>query len=80
MQESKEARWNGDDEENSGSEPASPETENDLREGDAAGIDGWRKYRKWMSRRRRGSIDRSLYTWKGYRSWSEQVKRNWSDS
>jgi hypothetical protein len=26
---------------------------------------------------RRVGIDPSLYTWKGYRNWSEQVKRNW---
>jgi hypothetical protein len=22
-------------------------------------------------------IDPALYTWKGYRDWSDQVKRNW---
>ncbi len=46
--------------------------------------DGWQQYRKWISkapapRSRRSGIDPSLYTWKGYRSWTEQVKRNWSD-
>lgn len=44
--------------------------------------DGWQQYRQWISkapapRGRRSGIDPSLYTWKGYRSWSEQVKRNW---
>jgi hypothetical protein len=47
--------------------------------------DGWQQYRKWISkapapRTRRSSIDPSLYTWKGYRNWSEQIRRNWSDS
>ncbi len=47
--------------------------------------DGWQQYRKWISkapapRSRRTSIDPALYTWKGYRNWSEQIRRNWSDS
>jgi hypothetical protein len=46
--------------------------------------DGWQQYRRWISkapapRARRVGIDPSLYTWKGYRNWSEQVKRNWSE-
>jgi hypothetical protein len=46
--------------------------------------DGWQQYRRWISKApapkgRRVGIDPSLYTWKGYRNWSEQVKRNWSD-
>lgn len=46
--------------------------------------DGWQQYRHWISkapapRGRRVGIDPSLYTWKGYRSWTEQVKRNWND-
>lgn len=45
--------------------------------------DGWQQYRRWISkaptpRGRRSGIDPSLYTWKGYRDWSEQVKRSWS--
>ena len=44
--------------------------------------DGWQQYRQWISkapapRGRRSGIDPALYTWKGYRDWSEQVKRNW---
>ena len=44
--------------------------------------DGWQKYRHWISkapapRSRRAGIDPALYSWKGYREWSEQVKRNW---
>jgi len=46
--------------------------------------DGWQQYRRWISKApapkgRRVGIDPSLYTWKGYRNWSEQVKRNWTD-
>ncbi|MDH3547316.1 MAG: hypothetical protein OEN22_09465 [Gammaproteobacteria bacterium] len=45
--------------------------------------DGWQQYRQWISkapapRGRRAGIDPSLYTWKGYRNWTEQVRRNWS--
>jgi len=44
---------------------------------------GWQQYREWISkapapRGRRVGIDPALYTWKGYRNWSEQVKRDWS--
>jgi len=44
--------------------------------------DGWQQYRQWISkapapRGRRVGIDPALYSWKGYRNWSEQVKRNW---
>lgn len=44
--------------------------------------DGWKQYRRWISkapapRARRTGIDPALYTWKGYRDWSDQVKRNW---
>lgn len=47
--------------------------------------DGWQQYRRWISkapapRGRRTGVDPSLYTWKGYRNWTEQVKRNWQDS
>lgn len=45
--------------------------------------DGWQQYRQWISkapapRGRRVGIDPALYTWKGYRNWTEQVKRNWT--
>ncbi|HZD51461.1 MAG TPA: hypothetical protein VE175_00305 [Woeseiaceae bacterium] len=47
--------------------------------------DGWLQYRRWISKapapaRRRSGVDPSLYTWKGYRQWAKQVKRNWSDN
>ena len=45
--------------------------------------DGWQQYRHWISkaptpRGRRSGIDPSLYSWKGYRDWTDQVRRNWS--
>ncbi|NNC77779.1 MAG: hypothetical protein HKN77_07430 [Woeseiaceae bacterium] len=45
--------------------------------------DGWQQYRHWISkapapRSRRSGIDPALYSWKGYRSWTENVKRNWT--
>jgi hypothetical protein len=45
--------------------------------------DGWQQYRHWISkaptpRGRRSGIDPSLYSWKGYRDWTDQVRRSWS--
>lgn len=45
--------------------------------------DGWAQYRQWITkapapRGRRTGIDPALYTWKGYRNWTEQVRRSWS--
>lgn len=45
--------------------------------------DGWQQYRHWISKApapqtRRTGIDPALYTWKGYRNWTDQVRRNWS--
>jgi hypothetical protein len=40
-------------------------------------------FRNWLSRApapsRRASFDASIYTWKGYRRWQEEVRRSWSD-
>ena len=47
--------------------------------------EGWDAYRTWLSkapapaRRLRPTFDASVYTWKGYRNWSDKVKRSWSD-
>lgn len=43
---------------------------------------GLEAYRRWLTRARapasrRSPLDPSLYTWKGYRSWSEKVRREW---
>lgn len=58
--------------------------ESSLHSGDASDRDGWQQYRKWISKtpapkNRRSGLDPALYTWKGYRSWTEHVKRNWTD-
>lgn len=62
--------------------PEPPEVDSVPEEG-APNDDGWQQYRRWISkapapRRRRPGLDPSLYTWKGYRDWAKQVKRNWS--
>lgn len=45
---------------------------------------GWDAYRRWLSRvqspdKRRASTDPALYTWKGYRNWSDKIRRDWKD-
>ena len=55
----------------------------DASEPAANDADGWQQYRRWISkaptpRGRRSGIDPSLYSWKGYRDWSDQVRRNWA--
>jgi hypothetical protein len=80
MQDSKDISWDSEvrADQDTGSAPA-PQVVSDREQ------DGWQQYRKWISKApapkgRRGGIDPTLYTWKGYRSWTEQVKRNWSDT
>ena len=55
----------------------------DANEPAANDADGWQQYRRWISKAptpkgRRSGIDPSLYSWKGYRDWSDQVRRNWA--
>jgi hypothetical protein len=52
----------------------------------AAGRDvsGWEAYRRWLSQvqapdTKRLSLDPTLYTWRGYRSWAEQMRRDWDN-
>jgi hypothetical protein len=84
MQESKDISWASDydagSKEESNVSAGAPGTQSN----GASDPDGWQQYRRWISkapvpRQRRGGIDPSLYSWKGYRNWTEQVKRNWSD-
>jgi len=82
MQESKEISW-ATDGDNEAVEDL-PDVEQAANDSDVTDPDGWQQYRKWISkapapRRRRTGVDPSLYTWKGYRNWSEQIKRDWSD-
>ncbi|RMF99006.1 MAG: hypothetical protein D6727_01365 [Gammaproteobacteria bacterium] len=43
---------------------------------------GLEAYRRWLTRvqapgSRRIPLDPSLYTWKGYRNWTDRVRRDW---
>jgi hypothetical protein len=45
-------------------------------------VSGWEAYRRWLTRvkapeKRRTPLDAGLYTWKGYRNWSDKVRRDW---
>jgi len=90
MQESKEISWANDYDakhEEAEEQADAAEAAHDIVDAanDTIESDGWQQYRKWISsapapRSRRGGVDPSLYTWKGYRNWAEQVKRNWSDN
>ncbi len=93
MQDSKEISWASDYSAETQSEsvdsPTQSESVNsgrgaDSHSNDSSDVDAWQQYRKWVSKapvpkERRGGIDPSLYTWKGYRNWTEQIKRNWSE-
>ncbi len=55
-----------------------------VNEAAANDVDGWQQYRRWVSRAPapkigRSGPDASLYTWKGYRSWSDKVRRGMRD-
>lgn len=81
MPDSKNVKWVDDYTEDSSS-PASSDTPVAPAEPAANDADGWQQYRHWISkapapRGRRVGIDPALYTWKGYRNWTDQVKRNW---
>lgn len=83
MQDSKDNAWAQDHD--SSTEEVAEADRNKARAGDDSDPDGWQQYRRWISkapapRGRRSGVDPSLYTWKGYRNWSEQIKRNWQDS
>jgi hypothetical protein len=50
---------------------------------DGKDVSGWEAYRRWLTRvqapeKRRAPLDPGLYTWKGYRNWSDKVRREWS--
>ena len=83
MPDSKQMRWEerfGTDAEQN-SDPKDAAVAND--EPAANDADGWQQYRHWISkaptpRGRRSGIDPSLYSWKGYRDWTDQVRRNWA--
>lgn len=84
MQDSKNIAWARDYD--ASTEEVGEEDPNDeAQAGGASDPDGWQQYRRWISkaptpRGRRTGVDPSLYTWKGYRNWTEQVKRKWQDN
>lgn len=85
MQDRKETTWASDRSAEGEQGSNADDREIAVQADNRADADGWQQYRKWISkapapRSRRTGADPLLYTWKGYRSWSEQVKRNWSDS
>ena len=50
---------------------------------DGKDVSGWEAYRRWLTRvqtpeKKRAPLDPGLYTWKGYRNWSDKVRRDWS--
>lgn len=82
MPDSKHLKWVDDYDTDGESNTNQDETSVPPAEPAANDADGWQRYRQWISkapapRGRRVGIDPALYTWKGYRNWSEQVKRNW---
>ncbi len=81
MPESKHLRWVDDFGSEAGSNTDKAQNVSDAEQA-ANDADGWQQYRHWISkapapRGRRSGIDPSLYTWKGYRNWTEEVRRSW---
>ena len=78
MQDDKILNWN--DSINSDSADDVVDEHDEPRQSPAARAD---VFRNWLSRApapsRRASFDASIYTWKGYRRWQEEVRRSWSD-
>ena len=84
MPDSKNLNWANDFGTEAESDAEKPEGPLPPDEPAANDSDGLQQYRHWISkapapRGRRVGIDPSLYTWKGYRNWTEQVKRAWHD-
>ena len=83
MPDSKHLRWDDSYGTEADEDPAAKGATLAHREPAANDADGWQQYRRWISKApapqsRRSGIDPSLYTWKGYRDWTDQVRRNWS--
>ena len=80
MPDSKHMRWDQEFGTDTGQEPKESPLAAEPAANDA---DGWQQYRRWISKApapktRRSGIDPSLYSWKGYRDWTDQVRRNWA--
>jgi hypothetical protein len=82
MSDSKNMKWADSHGTEAEQDPKAKDATLDSKEPAANDADGWQQYRRWISkapapRGRRSGIDPSLYSWKGYRDWSDTVKRNW---
>jgi hypothetical protein len=85
MQDSKETAWSSRFGKDVDLENGASDAGDAAKAGHDRDTDGWQQYRRWISKapaptRRRGGVDPSLYTWKGYRNGTEHVKRNWNDN
>ncbi len=83
MPDSKHLRWDEGFGTDAGQNPEKDPKTVPSNEPAANDADGWQQYRRWISkapttRNRREGIDPSLYSWKGYREWSDKVRRDWS--
>ena len=83
MPDSKHMKWADSYGTDTGQNSKAEDATLDAKEPAANDADGWQQYRRWISkaptpRSRRSGIDPSLYSWKGYRDWSDTVKRNWT--
>lgn len=83
MPDNKHVKWDDSFGTETEQEPELESTGVDASEPAANDADGWQQYRRWISkapapRGRRSGIDPALYSWKGYRDWTDQVRRNWA--
>ncbi len=84
MRKSKETNWTRDYNAETQKESKDSRRGADLHPNGSSAVDIWQQYRGWnrkapASKERRRGIDRSLYTLNGHTSWTEQIKRNWSE-
>ena len=82
MPDSKHMRWDDQFGTEPEKDPKAPDASLAGNEPAANDADGWKQYRRWINKApaphsRRSGIDPSLYSWKGYRDWTDQVRRNW---
>ena len=83
MPDSKNMKWGEGFGKDTEQDPKADDAKLDANEPAANDADGWKQYRRWISkaptpRGRRAGIDPSLYSWKGYRDWTDQVRRSWA--
>jgi hypothetical protein len=83
MPDSKHMKWADRYGTDAGKNPQAEDAPLDSNEPAANDADGWQQYRRWISKAptphsRRSGIDPSLYSWKGYRDWSDTIKRTWT--